>query len=78
MQNSAANTDSRPGTRPRLAVLGGTGALGSALAKAWATSGYAVTIGSRTRDKALEAAARLKRLLAGAAVEGDDLTGAAA
>lgn len=78
MQNSAANTNSGLAGRPSIAVLGGTGALGSALAKAWATNGYAVTIGSRTRDKALEAAARLKSLVAGAAVVGDDLAGAAA
>lgn len=43
--------------RPVLAVLGGTGDLGSGLAKRWAKAGYPVIIGSRTRDKAEAAAA---------------------
>lgn len=43
--------------RPVLAVLGGTGDLGSGLAKRWAKVGYPVIIGSRTRDKAETAAA---------------------
>lgn len=43
--------------RPTLAIIGGTGALGSGLARRWAAAGYAVVLGSRTRDKA-EAAAR--------------------
>ena len=42
---------------PVLAVLGGTGDLGSGLAKRWAKAGYPVVIGSRTRDKAEAAAA---------------------
>ncbi len=46
--------------RPVLAILGGTGALGSGLARRWAAAGYAVILGSRTRDKATAAAAAIK------------------
>ncbi len=45
--------------KPALAVIGGTGALGSGLAGRWAVAGYSVLIGSRTADKAMEAAAAL-------------------
>ena len=43
--------------KPTLAVIGGTGALGSGLARRWAAAGYEIVIGSRSADKA-EAAAR--------------------
>ncbi len=43
--------------KPTLAIIGGTGALGSGLARRWAAAGYDVIIGSRTADKA-EAVAR--------------------
>jgi hypothetical protein len=43
--------------RPTLAIIGGTGALGSGLAVRWAAAGYPVVLGSRSREKA-EAAAR--------------------
>jgi NADPH-dependent F420 reductase len=43
--------------KPTLAILGGTGDLGSGLARIFAAAGYAVTIGSRSREKA-ELAAR--------------------
>ena len=46
--------------RPVLAILGGTGALGSGLARRWAAAGYPVILGSRTRDKAVAAAAAIK------------------
>jgi 8-hydroxy-5-deazaflavin:NADPH oxidoreductase len=42
---------------PSIAILGGTGDLGSALARRWAAAGYPVVIGSRTSEKA-EALAR--------------------
>jgi NADPH-dependent F420 reductase len=45
--------------KPTIAVIGGTGALGSGLAGRWAKAGYAVLIGSRTADKAQSAAAEL-------------------
>ena len=41
---------------PVLAILGGTGDLGTGLARRWAQAGYRVIIGSRTQQKA-EAAA---------------------
>ena len=40
-----------------VAIIGGTGTLGSGLARRWAAAGHAIVIGSRTADKA-EAAAR--------------------
>lgn len=64
--------------RPTIAVLGGTGALGSALAKRWAKVEYRVIIASRTRDRALTAAAALKAELPNAKIEGDALAPAAA
>ncbi|MEK7245504.1 MAG: NAD(P)-binding domain-containing protein, partial [Pseudomonadota bacterium] len=44
---------------PTIAVIGGTGALGSGLAKRLAGAGYPVVIGSRDPAKAAAAAARL-------------------
>lgn len=43
--------------KPIIAVIGGTGDLGTGLARRWAKAGYPLVIGSRTADKA-EAAAR--------------------
>lgn len=45
--------------KPTLAVIGGTGDLGSGLARRWATAGYPVIIGSRSAAKAAEVAAAL-------------------
>jgi NADPH-dependent F420 reductase len=42
--------------KPTLAVIGGTGTLGSGLARRWAKAGYPVVIGSRDAVKAAEAA----------------------
>jgi len=39
-----------------ISVIGGTGALGSGLAKRWARAGYRVIIGSRKADKARDSA----------------------
>jgi hypothetical protein len=47
-------------SRHSLAVIGGTGNLGWALAYRWAQAGYDVTIGSRSAERAVEAAARIK------------------
>jgi hypothetical protein len=43
--------------RPTIAVIGGTGSLGSGLARLWARAGYPIVIGSRSKEKA-EAIAR--------------------
>jgi NADPH-dependent F420 reductase len=49
---------------PVLAILGGTGDLGTGLARRWAQAGYQVVIGSRTQDKAEAAVADLREVLA--------------
>ena len=51
--------------RPTIAVLGGTGDLGTGLARRWARAGYTLLIGSRTADKAEAAAAELAALATG-------------
>jgi NADPH-dependent F420 reductase len=40
--------------KPTLAIIGGTGALGSGLARCFAAAGFAVVIGSRTSEKGEE------------------------
>jgi NADPH-dependent F420 reductase len=50
--------------KPVLAILGGTGDLGTGLARRWAQAGYQVIIGSRTADKAETAAADLRKVMA--------------
>lgn len=45
--------------KPKIAILGGTGDLGSGLARLLASAGYPVTIGSRAKDKAEQAAKEL-------------------
>lgn len=61
--------------KPVIAVIGGTGSLGSGLARLWALAGYHVVIGSRSKEKAEAAAAELAG--AGSCVRGDDNRGAA-
>ena len=39
--------------KPLLAVIGGTGDLGTGLIYRWAKAGYRIIIGSRTEDKAV-------------------------
>jgi NADPH-dependent F420 reductase len=46
-------------SRPLIAVVGGTGHLGSALARRWCRAGYRLVIGSRDAARAAEAAAGL-------------------
>lgn len=58
--------------KPVIGIIGGTGDLGSGLAKGWARAGYAVVIGSRVREKAEALAVEL-----GHGVRGDDNVGAA-
>jgi NADPH-dependent F420 reductase len=45
--------------KPTLALIGGTGDLGTGLAMRWVAAGYAVIIGSREAAKAAQAAQRL-------------------
>ena len=45
--------------RPSIAIVGGTGLLGSGLARRLAAAGYPLLIGSRTADKAEAAAGQL-------------------
>ena len=54
---------------PLIPVIGGTGALGSGLAKRWAASGAKVVIGSRDAGRAQEAAAKIAEE-SGGTVEG--------
>jgi NADPH-dependent F420 reductase len=49
---------------PVLAILGGTGDLGTGLARRWAQAGYRVIIGSRTLEKAEAARADLQEVMA--------------
>ena len=60
------------GTKPVIGIVGGTGDLGSGLAKVWGAAGYRVIIGSRSEEKALDAAAKI-----GVGVEGASNVGAA-
>ncbi len=62
---------------PTIAILGGTGALGSALATRWAQAGYPIVLGSRSKEKA-EAAAREMDAGGSAGIRGEDNRGAAA
>ncbi|MFN3658038.1 MAG: NADPH-dependent F420 reductase [Pseudolabrys sp.] len=59
-----------------IAILGGTGDLGSGLARLLATAGYPVTIGSRDKARAEQAAQELASQI-GKTVRGDDNRGAA-
>ena len=51
-------------------IIGGTGALGAGLAMRWAVAGVPVVLGSRSAERAEEAAAKIR-----AAVPGADVTG---
>lgn len=56
-------------TLPTIAILGGTGALGTGLARRWAQAGYPIIIGSRTQEKAAESANELKSLMSDRGVD---------
>jgi NADPH-dependent F420 reductase len=60
-----------------IAIIGGTGALGTGLARRWARAGYHVVIGSRTAPKAETAAAELLAAIPDAQVSGTDNLAAA-
>jgi len=44
-----------------LSIIGGTGDLGSGLARSWSKAGYTVILGSRASEKAVQAAAALRQ-----------------
>ncbi len=51
-------------------IIGGTGALGAGLALRWARAGVPIVIGSRSAERADEAAARIRAAVPGAEAEG--------
>jgi NADPH-dependent F420 reductase len=67
--------------KPSLAVLGGTGDLGSGLTLRWLKAGYPVIVGSREREKATAVCAELRKILAERGVDASllsDMSNAAA
>lgn len=61
-------TDNEGTTKPRIAIIGGTGKEGKGLAFRWCRAGYTVTIGSRAQEKAQSAADEVSKLYPGADV----------
>ncbi|NRB36902.1 MAG: NADPH-dependent F420 reductase [Pseudomonadales bacterium] len=55
--------------KPTIAILGGTGALGTGLARRWAQAGYPIIIGSRTADKAQVAVDELQAIMQERSIE---------
>ncbi len=60
-----------------IAILGGTGDLGSALAKKWAQKGYRIIIGSRSKEKATNFARSMREELDLETINGFELAEAA-
>lgn len=60
--------------KPTLAVLGGTGDLGSGLALRWLQAGYKVIVGSRERQKAAIACAEMGGILAKRGIDAANLS----
>jgi NADPH-dependent F420 reductase len=58
-----------PSSEP-IPIVGGTGALGGGLALRWARAGRPIVIGSRSAERAEEAAERIREAVPGAEVEG--------
>ncbi len=67
MESTGSASASLP-DRPTIAIIGGSGELGSGLARLWAQAGYPILIGSRSAEKADEAVKALT--VAGASVRG--------
>ena len=63
--------------KPVIAVVGGTGDLGSGLVFRWCRAGYHVIIGSRKAESAVEAAATMKTRVPAAQIEGMENSAAA-
>ena len=55
---------------PTIPIVGGTGALGAGLALRWAKAGAPIVLGSRSAERAEEAAAKLREKAPGAQIEG--------
>jgi NADPH-dependent F420 reductase len=55
---------------PTIPIVGGTGALGAGLALRWAQAGAPIAIGSRSPERAEEAAAKLREAVPGAEIRG--------
>jgi NADPH-dependent F420 reductase len=51
-------------------IVGGTGALGAGLARRWAQAGVPIALGSRSAERAEEAAEKVRAAVPGAEVEG--------
>jgi NADPH-dependent F420 reductase len=64
--------------KPTIAVIGGTGDLGSGLALRWAVAGYPVIIGSRAQDSADRAVAKMRAQAPDADLKGMENSAAAA
>ena len=58
-----------PGSEP-IPIIGGTGALGAGLARRWARAGVPVVLGSRSAERAEEAAAKVRDAIPEADVTG--------
>jgi len=58
-----------PGSEP-IPIIGGTGALGAGLARRWARAGVPVVLGSRSAERAEEAAAKVREAVPEADVTG--------
>jgi 8-hydroxy-5-deazaflavin:NADPH oxidoreductase len=57
-------------TQEPIPIIGGTGALGAGLARRWAAAGAPIVLGSRSAERAEEAAAKVREAVSGAQVEG--------
>ncbi len=65
------------GASEPIPIIGGTGALGAGLARRWAAVGATVVLGSRSAERAEEAAAKVREAAPGSAVSGAENAAAA-
>jgi 8-hydroxy-5-deazaflavin:NADPH oxidoreductase len=65
-----ASTESASAGVEPIPIIGGTGALGAGLARRWAQAGIPIVIGSRSAERAEEAAAKVREAVPGAEVSG--------
>ena len=64
--------------KPKLAIIGGTGALGGGLACRWARAGFSVVVGSRSSERAEQAAKEIASEIKGSSITGANNRSAAA